>query len=202
MLPTVWAWAVAHTCGLRPCECVCCVCFDETDDRFVQADQERRVRAWAPFGMATLTTLAIRGWWQTTTAAAATAPLAPDVLLFSLLVFFVAFYCPMPAWISQPSTDHTDALPGGVATWVYLSGMLFAPLLAAFGHDAPPRWSVCVSVGAIRVAVWCRGDDELLQHPLVRATMVRVLAWAEGCLCVCVLVCMCVCVYPCGEKLD
>ena len=155
----------------------------------LKSEQERRVRTFAPFGIATLMALVTAEWFPTATAGAAVPPLMPEVLLFALLVCFLAFYCPMPAWLSpaispespQESTQHYETLPDRTATWVYLSGMLLAPLLAALSQhaaDAASRgWSVAVTawvaVGAVRLGVWLRGDHEMLHTARLRATMVR-----------------------------
>lgn len=149
------------------------------------------MRTFAPFGIATLMALVTAEWFSTATAGAAMPPLMPEALLLALLVCFLVFYCPMPAWLSpaispkspQESTQHYETLPGRTAAWVYLGGMLLAPLLAALSQHAAAGaasrgWSVAVTawvaVGAVRLGVWLRGDHEMLHTASLRVTMVRI----------------------------
>ena len=164
-------------------------CFEFQDDtRQTEISRERHARAFVPFALATLLTLASREWWQVDNHTVM-PPLTPGVLISSLLFFFIIFYCPTPAWIwrvippstSSSSPQRAEALPGTAAAWTYLTCMILASLLVAISlrthvptSGLPLGVSTWVVLGAMRLGVRCRGDAEMLQASSVRVIMVRV----------------------------
>lgn len=169
----------------------CCFGYQKNTHQ-MEINRKRRARTFVPFALATVLTLASREWWPTDKHTSM-PPLTPGILISSLLVFFVIFYCPTPAWMwravsSSTSTtepQNAETLPGPTAAWIYLMCMILVPLLVAMNLRShaptaglPLGTTLWVVLGAVRLGVRCRGDAEMMQTSTVRIIMVR-LGWSK-----------------------